>query len=330
MKFAVPENFLWLWVMLPLFAFLLWAIRHRQSMLSLFSAQTAKRFDPKRYRMKSVLLAAIVFFSVFALARPQWGYEIREIKRRGTDILLVVDVSKSMLTKDVKPSRLERTKLAIQDLLKKLKGDRIGLIAFAGDAFLTCPLTVDYSGFLLNLEDLNPAVVSRGGTNIAGALREALKEYDTAAAKYKAVIIITDGENLEEDPMPLVEKAKEKGIKVFCVGVGTKDGELIQITNEKGESDFLKDSQGNFVKSRLDEALLQKIALATGGIYVRASGAQFGLELIYDQEISKFEKKDFQSKSERRYFERFQFPLALALLFLILEMVFPLRKRVES
>lgn len=335
MKFATPENFLWLWAVIPLFAFLLWAVRHRRSMLGRFSqqklfAEITKSYDPKRYRLKAVFLIFVFVFSIFALARPQWGYETREIKRRGTDILLVVDVSRSMLTKDVKPSRLERTKLAIRDLIKKLKGDRIGLVAFAGDAFLTCPLTVDYSGFLLNLEDLGPGIVPRGGTNIAAALRESLKEYEAAGTKYKAVVIITDGENLEEDPMPLVDKAKEKGIKVFSIGVGTQEGELIQVESENGSTDFLKDNQGNFVKSRLNEGLLQKIALTTGGLYVRSSGTQFGLELIYDQEISKFEKKDFQVRSEKRYFERFQFPLALALLFLALEMVIPLRRRVGA
>jgi Ca-activated chloride channel family protein len=335
MKFAAPENLLWLWALIPLCAFLVWAVRHRRGLLARFSQQElfnqiAKSYDSKRYRLKSFFLIAVIVLSVLALARPQWGYEIRDIKRRGSDILLIVDVSRSMLTKDVKPSRLERTKLAIKDLVKKLKGDRIGLIAFAGDAFLTCPLTVDYSGFLLNLDDLGPDAVARGGTNIAAAIEEALKEYDTTSAKYKAVIIITDGENLEEDPMSAVEKAKEKGIKIYSIGVGTKDGELIQIPNDKGETDFLKDSQGNFVKSRLDEGLLQKIALATGGIYVRASGTQFGLEIIYDQEIGKLEKRDFQTKSEKRYFERFQFPLFFALLFLILETVMPLRRRLPE
>ena len=332
MKFGAAENFLWLWALIPLCAFLLWAVRHRRTMLGRFSkeelfAQIARSYDPQRYRLKIILLLLVIFFSVIALARPQWGYEIREIKRRGTDILLIVDVSRSMLTRDVKPSRLERTKLAIKDLIKKLKGDRIGLIAFAGDAFLTCPLTVDYSGFLLNLEDLGPDIVARGGTNIAAGLRTALQEYETAGAKFKAVVIITDGENLEEDPMPTVEEAKGKGIKIFAVGVGTKDGELIQVTNERGETEFLKDTNGNFIKSRLDEGLLQKISLATGGVYVRASGAQFGLDLLYDQGISKFEKQDFQTKSEQRYFERFQYPLALALLLLVMETGLPLRRR---
>jgi Ca-activated chloride channel family protein len=335
MKFGAVQNLMWLWTLIPLGVFLWWALRHRQRQLNLFSqkelfTEIAKSYDPEHLHLRFFLIVLVVTLSILALARPQWGYEEREIKRRGTDILLIVDVSRSMLTRDVKPSRLERTKLAIKDLIKKLKGDRIGLIAFAGDAFLTCPLTVDYSGFLLSLEDLSPASVARGGTNIGVALKEAFKQYDTAGGKYKAVVVITDGENLEEDPMPMVEKAKQKEIKIFSVGVGTKEGELIQFVNDKGELDFLKDAQGNIVKSRLNEDLLQKMALATGGVYVRASGTQFGLDLIYDQEISKFEKKDFQSKTEWRYYERFQFPLAVALLMLVLEMAWPARKKIDE
>ncbi|MCB9771132.1 MAG: VWA domain-containing protein [Candidatus Omnitrophica bacterium] len=335
MKFGAIQNLMLLWFLIPLCIFLWWAIKNKEKLLARFSREElfkhiTKSYDPKRHTLKNILLVLIVLFSCLALARPQWGYEMREIKRRGTDILLVVDVSRSMLTKDVKPSRLERTKLAIRDFIKKLKGDRVGLIAFAGDAFLSCPLTVDYGGFLLSLEDLSSSTVPRGGTNISAALREVLRQYDITAAKYKAVVIITDGENLEDDPMPIVGIAKEKGIKIFTIGVGTKDGELIQVTDDNGVTDFLKDSKGNIVKSRLNESLLQEIALATGGVYVRASGIQFGLNLIYDQELSKFDKMEFQSKPERRYFERFQIPLTLALLFFVFEILIPTRKKSDE
>lgn len=335
MKFGSPENLYWLWLLFPLLAFLFWAFRRRRSILSRFLSeemvsQMAGNYDPVKVKLKMVLLALGVSLGILALARPQWGFRLEEVKRKGVDILLVVDVSRSMLTQDVKPNRLERTKLAVRDLLKKLQGDRIGLIAFAGDAFLVCPLTVDYSGFVLSLDDLNVSSVPRGGTNIASAVREALKEYDTTAAKYKAIVIITDGDNLEEDPMPAVLKAKEKGVKVFTIGVGTQEGELIQVTNERGEKDFLKDDQGNFVKSRLNEVLLQKMALATGGVYARSSGSQFGLDLIYEREISKFEKREFESRTQRRYFERFQIPLLIALIVLFIELLIPTRRRIEE
>jgi Ca-activated chloride channel family protein len=190
------------------------------------------------------------------------------------DILIVIDTSKSMLTTDVKPNRLERTKLAVKDLVKKLNGDRIGLLAFAGDAFLICPLTVDYGGFLMSLDDINVGTIPRGGTAIGKALENAIKGFDNTPSQYKAIIVLTDGENLEGDPIHWAKEAKQKGIKVFCVGIGTQDGELIQIENDKGEKEFLKDSSGNFVKSRLDESLLQQIALETGGAYVQASGIE--------------------------------------------------------
>ena len=138
----------------------------------------------------------VFVFSIVALARPQWGFEWHEIKREGLDILIVIDTSKSMLTQDVKPNGLERTKLAVKDLLRRLEGDRIGLIAFAGDAFLVCPFTVDYSGFLLSLNDLDVATVQRGGTNIGRAIDVALKGYGEIKNKYKAMVIITDGDNL--------------------------------------------------------------------------------------------------------------------------------------
>ncbi|MDZ4241675.1 MAG: VWA domain-containing protein, partial [Candidatus Omnitrophota bacterium] len=249
----------------------------------------------------------------------QWGFELQEVKRQGIDILLAIDVSKSMLTEDVKPNRLERTKLAVKDLIKKLKGDRIGLIGFAGDAFLFCPLTVDYGGFLLSLEDLDVTSVPRGGTNLSQAMSEALKEYENVPAKYKAVVIVTDGENLEGDPLAMARRAKEKGIKVYCVGIGTKEGDLVRVQDMVGGHEFLKDENGNFVKSRLNEDLLQKVALATGGMYVRASGAQFGLDMIYDRELAKMERRDLETRVEKKYFDRFQVPLALALVLLVWE-----------
>ena len=269
----------------------------------------------------------ILIFCVLALMRPQWGFEWQEIKRQGLDIFIAMDVSKSMLTQDVKPNRLERSKLAILDLIKRLNGDRVGLIAFAGDAFLMCPLTVDYSGFLLSLEDLTTDSVPKGGTNLGRAIEEAMKGYGNVPNKYKAVILITDGENLEGDAVAWAKRAKDKGIKIFCVGIGTQEGELIQYQNEAGQMEFLKDRDGNFVKSRLEEEDLQQIALTADGTYVRASGAQFGLELIYDQRLSVMEKREITSKMEKRYFDRFQIPLAIAFLLLIVETALPVRKK---
>jgi len=232
-----------------------------------------------------------------------------------------------MLTQDVKPNRLERTKFAVQDLLKKLDGDRIGLIAFSGQSFVICPLTVDYGGFQVSLKDLSVDTIPRGGTNVARAIQEAIKDYDKTTNEHKAIIIITDGEDLEGDPIAAAKEAKDKGIKVYCVGIGTPEGELIQIKNMDGTQVFLKDKAGNFVKSRLNENLLRQVALMTGGIYVRASGSKFGLDLIYDQELSKYKKRDIEAKMEKKYFERFQFSLGLAVLLLVIETCLTRRKK---
>jgi len=232
-----------------------------------------------------------------------------------------------MLTEDVKPNRLERSKLAVKDLVKKLQGDRVGLVAFAGSAFLVCPLTVDYSGFLLALDDLNTQTIPSGGTAIASVIQESIKSYDKIPSKYKAIVIITDGENLQGDPIVVAKEAKKNGIKISCIGIGTREGELIRIVNEGGQQEFLKDKEGHFVKSRLNEKLLQEIALTTDGMYIRASGAQFGLDTIYEKRLSKMEKREFKSQMDKRYHERFQIPLALAFVLLIAETCIDNRKR---
>ncbi|OGX39493.1 MAG: hypothetical protein A3G91_03635 [Omnitrophica WOR_2 bacterium RIFCSPLOWO2_12_FULL_50_9] len=331
MRFAQPFLLHLLWGVLILGVFLYGRIAYHKKILHRFSQEhlwnaIVPFFRRARLAGKYIMLTGVLAFSVLGLARPQWGFKWEEIKRQGLDILVAVDTSKSMLTQDVKPNRLERTKLAVQDLIKKLKGDRIGLIAFAGDAFMICPLTVDYGGFLLSLNDLNVETVPRGGTNLSRAIAEALRGYDHVLNKYKVIVMITDGDNLEGDPLVQARKAKEMGIKIYCIGIGTQDGELIQFASESGEAEFLKDREGNFVKSRLNEKLLQEIALSTGGVYVRASGAAFGLDLIYGQELARLERREIEGRKEKRYYDRFQIPLAMAFLLLFAETWLTTRK----
>jgi Ca-activated chloride channel homolog len=335
MHFAQLNMLVWLWAAIGLAAFLGWADKHRKRTIERFTQahlvkDIAFSFDAKKTARKNILLVAVAILSVLALIRPQWGFQWQEVKRQGIDILIVIDTSKSMLTQDVKPNRLERTKFAVQDLLKKLDGDRIGLIAFSGDAFVFCPLTVDYSGFQVSLKDLSADTVPRGGTNVAKAIQEAIKDYDKTENEHKAIIIITDGEDLEGDPIAAAKQAKDKGIKIYCVGIGTPEGELIQIKGNNGTPVFLKDRDGNFVKSRLNENLLKEIALITGGIYVRASGGKFGLDLIYERELSKFKEREIEAQMEKKYFERFQFPLGLAVLLLVIETCITQRKKQQK
>ncbi len=332
MRFAAITSAYLFWLIIALIGFLFWANSRKIKAFETFAdknllATLLASFDIRKYRLKEALIIVALFFTVFALMRPQWGFKWQEIKRKGLDILVAVDVSKSMLAEDIKPSRLERTKLALADFVKHLKGDRVGLIAFAGSAFVQCPLTVDYSGFLLSAESLDINTIPKGGTSISSAIREAIKSYEGGLKKYKVLIIITDGEDHEGDPVKAAELAQKEGIKIFCIGIGTNEGELIPVADESGNKGYLKDRSGAVVKSRLDETTLQKIALTTGGSYVRASSREFGLDLIYKEKLSEMEKRELESKMAKQYEERFQIPLALAFLLLAAEFIISDRRR---
>lgn len=317
---------------LVLSLFSLWAARRRKRLMNRFvekalSGSIAPTASVKRKIIKSALLIMAVLLMLFALARPQWGFEWKEVKMKGLDILIAVDVSKSMLSPDVKPNRLERTKFAIKDLVKKLNGDRVGLVAFAGTAFLQCPLTIDYNGFLLTLDDLSVVTIPRGGTSISGAIREAINVFKGQDKKYKTLVLITDGDDLEGDPLKAAAEASGQGIKIYCVGVGTFEGSLIPATGERASGRWVADSSGNVVSSKLNEELLKKIAISTGGSYVRATQSDFGLVLLYDKSISRLEKKDIEGKASKQYQERFGYFLALAVLLLMIEPFIPEKKR---
>ena len=333
MIFANPQAWHFIWFVPFLAAGLHLFYQHRYKTMSRFVQEhliddLARGFSLKLYRWKAIFLMAAFLLMVAALSRPQWGYHIRPVKRHGLDIMVVVDVSKSMLTQDVLPSRLERTRLAIKDLVMKLNGsDHIGLIAFAGDAMLMCPLTYDYNGFLLSLDDLNVDSIPRGGTNIAQAIDESVKAYQGMTDPDKAVILLTDGEEEEGNALEAARKAKEKGVRIFTVGVGSREGDLIQVTNTDGQTEFLKDPNGDVVKSHLNENLLAQIAYITNAAYVRSAGANFGLDYLYDRQLSKLKKHDAEVKMAKQYDERFQWPLTLAFGFLLAETVFLNRKR---
>ncbi|MFH0732368.1 MAG: VWA domain-containing protein [Candidatus Omnitrophota bacterium] len=323
------------WIVLALSLFFVWAFKEKAKAMRRFADQgflkeLAATLNRKRQIIKTVIILLAIFLSVLALMRPQWGFKWQEVKRRGLDILIAIDTSKSMLATDVKPNRLERSKLAVKDLVKKLKGDRIGLVAFSGTAFLQCPLTIDYGGFLLALNDLNTGIIPRGGTAISSAIKTAIDSYKGGQKKYKILVIITDGEDLEGDAVKAAEDAKKENVKIFCIGIGTEAGELIQLTDENGNKSFLKDENGNVVKSRLNEVILKKIALSTGGAYVHSSGAEFGLDMIYEERLSKMEKQEIKAKMNKLFIERFQIPLVFALLLLIIEPFIGDRKRGQA
>lgn len=313
-----------MWLVVAVVFFYTWAQKAREKAMRRFArkellGELTASFNPRRRRLKIILKTLALALCLIALIRPQWGFDWHKVSRRGLDIVIAIDTSKSMLAQDVKPNRLERSKLAVKDLVKKLKGDRIGLIAFSGKAFLQCPLTVDYEGFMLSLDDLSVNTIPEGGTSLSGAIRAAIKAYDGGLKKHKVLILITDGEDHKGKTMEAAKEAAEDGIKIFCVGIGTKEGELIPVIGERGHRQFLKDQKGNFIKTRLDEEVLQKIAQIGGGAYLRASGPNLGLDLIYEKKLSQFEKRDFQDKLKKQYHERFQVFLFLALAILVLE-----------
>ncbi len=325
MIYANPKFELFFASIFALSLFYVWSMKRRKALARAFVdkavlAAIAPTISAARRILKASLMAIAVALALFSLMRPQWGFKWEEVKRRGLDILIAVDVSKSMLARDIKPNRLERSKLAIKDMVAKLKGDRIGLVAFAGSAFLQCPLTSDYGGFMLALDDLDVNTIPRPGTAITAAIKEALKVLKGADKKFKVLAIITDGEDHEGDPVKAAKEAQREGLKIFCVGVGTKEGELVPVIDEQGQRQFLKDREGGVVKSRLNEDVLQKIALNTGGAYVRAEGADFGLNSLYDKRLSNLEKHELESRMKRQYTERFQIFLAIAALILCVEL----------
>ena len=311
--------------------FYMWAMMRWRSLMERFTDKSLiKNIAPtasaimKGLKYTAISVAAVL--ALIALARPQWGFVWEETKRTGIDMLIAIDVSKSMLATDVKPNRLERSKFAVKDMVKKLNGDRIGLIAFAGTSFLQCPLTIDYNGFLLALDDLGIGTIPRGGTSIASAIRESMSIFKGPDKKYKILVIITDGDDLEGDALSAAKEAGGLGIKIYCVGVGSQEGDIIPVMNDRGERGYVADRSGQVVKSALNEDLLKKIAISTGGNYVHATQAEFGLVLLYDKSISKLEKRDIEEKMRKRSQERFQYFLAFAVLLLLLEPLLPDRK----
>ena len=324
MDWAYPERGSWLWLLPVLAAFWLVAFRHRRRLLARFAetaliVELARLVDWGARRRKAMTLTIGIGLLLLALIGPQWGFQWEQVTRRGVDIVIALDVSKSMLAEDVKPSRLQRAKLAIQELIPLLKGDRIGLVAFAGSSFVQCPLTVDYGAFGLILDEVTPDTIPRGGTALAEAIRSGLNVFAGSSSESRVTVLITDGEDHEGDPVGAAKEAAKAGVKLFCIGIGTAEGDLIPVTDADGHQTFLKDREGRTVKSRLNESILQQVALSTGGSYVHATATSFGLDLLYRERISKLEQQESESSMHRRAQPRFQWPLALALIVLAIE-----------
>src|SRR6266850_2389563 len=332
MNFANP-NILWLLLVLPpaLVAFFWWSWRKHQSLVTQFIQarllpSLTIGISPTRQKIKLVCLLLAVTCLIVALARPQWGFAWEEVKQKGLDIVVAIDVSKSMLAEDIAPNRLARAKLAALDLMQQAKSDRLGLVAFAGTAFLQCPLTIDDSAFRQSVESLDVKTLPQGGTAIAEAIetaRTAFKEGDN----YRVLVIFTDGEDQDSGAVDTAKRAAEAGLQIFTVGIGSAEGEILRITDAKGRSDYVRDEQGNVVKSHLNEPLLREIAGATSrGFYLPLRGAKT-IDTLYTEGLAPMPKSESTEKLVRRYRERYHWPLAAAIILLLAEQILPERKR---
>ena len=267
----------------------------------------------------SIFLVGFFFF-VIGLARPQIGAALKERETKGAEIMIVLDVSNSMLAEDYSPNRLERAKLAISRLVDKLRDDRIGLIVFAGNSFVQLPVTTDYISAKMFLNSISTESVPIQGTAIGDAINTAIRSFSAQSEKSRAIIVITDGENHEDDPVAAAKQAAELGIRVFTIGVGSPEGKPIPLNGE-----LIKDKDGNIVVTRLDENVLKETAVAGEGVYVRAGNSEFGLNPIIEQ-INKLEDEKYNSIVFEEWDEQFMYFFAIALVFFVISKLIGTRK----
>ncbi|MDR0907147.1 MAG: VWA domain-containing protein [Rikenellaceae bacterium] len=323
-RFANPDYFYLLAAIPLLVGVFVWsAVGRRKRLLRFGDPETVATLmpdaSPARYRTKFVLWIVAFTLVVFALARPQLGSKLKEVKVQGIELMLVVDVSNSMLAEDFEPNRLERTKYAIDRLLDGLAQDRVGLVVFAGDAYVQLPITSDYMTAKNFARQISPTQVSRQGTAIGAAIDLAASSFSSESEGSRVIILITDGENHEDDAVAAARRAAERDIKIYTIGIGTPEGAPIKI-----EGDFITDEEGNMVVSKLDEAVLRQIAVLTDGAYIRSTNQSLGLSEII-QKVNETEQKEFTTQFEE-YNELFQWFLGAALLALLLQFAILTRK----
>ena len=325
------SHLLWLLLVVPpVLALFFWrGERTRQRLLTQFVevrllASLTVGISPARRQWRNALVILATALLIAALARPQYGYDKEEVLQSGLDIVVAVDTSKSMLATDIAPNRLGRAKLAALELMQTAKADRLGLVAFAGNAFLSCPLTIDDTAFQQSLQALDVNTIPQGGTALAEAINTALSAFKEKS-NHKALVLFTDGEDNDEGALEAAQNAAKEGLKIFTIGIGSAEGTLVQIPDGNGGSDYVRDEKGQVVKTKLNEALLQQIAGATGGFYLPLRGANT-MDTLYERGLAPLPKSESKEKLVRRYHEQFQWPLAAAILLLIAEFLLPERK----
>ena len=283
-------------------------------------------FSKRRSQIKNILTILIFILLIIGIANPQIGTKMEEVKREGVDLIIAIDLSNSMMAEDIKPNRLERAKQAISNLIDNLKGDRIGLIVFAGEAYVQLPITTDYSAAKLFLSTTNTNIVPTQGTEISKAIDLSIESFDMENGQNKAIIIITDGESHDDEAIQSAEKANEIGVFVHTLGMGLSKGGPIPIYNQYGnQTDYRKDKEGNTIISKLNENLLMQIAKAGKGTYVRANNSKSGMSKLFT-EINKMEKKEIGTMIFTEYKDRFQLFIGIAFLLLVLDLILLPRK----
>ena len=320
LNFAQSQYLLLLFLIPVFFIIQTLVLRMRRNRIRKFGdealvSQLMPSYSKGKVWIRLVLFSIAFFFFVIGLARPQIGAKLKEHETKGAEIMIVLDVSNSMLAEDYSPNRLERAKLAISRLVDKLRDDRIGLIVFAGNSFVQLPITTDYVSAKMFLNSISTESVPVQGTAIGEAINTAIRSFSAQSEKSRAVIVITDGENHEDDPVAAAKQAAELGVRVFTIGVGSPEGKPIPMDGE-----LLKDKNGEIVVTRLDEKVLQDVAAAGNGIYLRAGNSEFGLNPVID-DLKRMEDEMYSSIVFEEYDEQFMYFLGIALFFLVVEML---------
>ena len=332
MKFASPYLLNLLWGLIPVLGIMAYGILKRKKILARFAgtnmiASLVPGFDPQKRWIKTSLIIISFGFAIVALSVPQWGYRWEKTNQKGVDIMIALDCSKSMLAQDIKPNRLERAKREIIDLLRMMKSDRAGLVAFSGRAILQCPLTLDHEAFNIFLKVLEPGYLPVGGTNLDHAIKEAYNGFEKESDTQKAIIIITDGESTSGDVEETAREMAKQGIKIFSIGVGSSQG--APIPDAKGG--FKEDTSGNIILSKVDTKTLEKLAAMTGGTHVRSVAGDMDLDLIYkDKILGTMERKTLTSGKQKIWENRYQWFLFPCVVLLLIEFILSSKKRLRG
>ncbi len=323
-----PENFVWLWsIPAILVAFGLSAIYKKYQIRRFGDLKLVEKLisslDPMKRLLKRLCFVGAILCMVLALAQPHFSKKNILVERKGIDVMIAVDVSQSMLAKDILPSRLEKAKLELNALIDRLKSDRIGIVAFAGEAFIQCPLTLDRGAVKLFLSAIGPNLIPTPGTALANAILVAMEGFTSREKESRAIILLTDGEDQNSDPLQVARRAKEEGVRIFTIGIGTPDGSTLP--NIQGQEGFKKDREGQIVISKLGETLLRRIAEETGGAYYRSTRGELEIDSLVKR-MDAITEKALKSEWTVEYQEHFQWLLFLALIFLFCEMVISERR----